>query len=409
MELFTENSTETERKNSKPLQKLDLQRFVEDLDMYEAPLSRLSLPKTTIYEVCIHKEARNCTQLHTCICGSTKFKKNGMNKSNSQRYKCVDCGSSRVLSIKVFNIDLAFDTLYDLKFTKSCMAATKNQKKQALIKDKKTRTFFNACVQELFRDQLEVEEIMEIAFSMTCKYIEEESWKLVSKRHDDWYFLQNRYDGDVRYRLQDFIVKMIRTHNIQGSSVQDQRVPLLFCDECGSVGIQRYNYNSDGRRTIKCQECGQKSIIRVKNLIPMIYFNQYYRYFFQQISDDDKTVTNLINHMREDFYNSPIFSILEDIFSRQLIITILLRDDILRAFLTIQKFRLLMHFRALGREFSYMNLLNLPKDYDEITEAPSFFRKFIETENPDLYNWEKRVEDAFKMLVNDHKWKLITR
>ena len=217
------------------LEKVNLNRFIEHSDTVESPLHRLSIPKTTTYGVYIHRET---PKLYFCICGATEFKKNGVNKSGNQRYKCISCGSSRVLSINVFNTDLAFNTLYDEKFTESCMQRTKHQKIESFRNDRKTHTFFNACIQQLTLDQLATEEILELAFYMTCRYIEDESWKLVNKTYDDWYFLQNYSNSDVQYRLQDFIVPMIRTHNIKGSSAQDSKIPLLFVQ---SVTVSAFN------------------------------------------------------------------------------------------------------------------------------------------------------------------------
>ena len=104
-----------------------------------SPISRLSPVKTTTYEVYIHKEAHF---FHTCTCGSTDFIKSGINTSGNQRFKCTSCISSRVLSIHVFNLELAFDVLYEKKFTQSCMRLTKHQKRDAFKTDKKTITFF---------------------------------------------------------------------------------------------------------------------------------------------------------------------------------------------------------------------------------------------------------------------------
>ncbi len=389
------------------LEKSNLIRLFEYLDTPESPLHRLTVPPSTIYGVYIHKEPLN---LHICTCGSTGFVKNGSNNSGTKRHKCTNCSSSRVLSINVFNMDLAFDMLYDEKFSESCMQQTKYQKVAAFKDDKKTITFFHACIQQLSQDQLEIEEILELAFYMTCQYIEDESWKLVSQTNDDLYFLQNRYDSDVQYRLQDFIIKMIRVHNIKGSSIQDQKIPLLFCAKCRSISVQRYNFNNNGRRTIKCMECGQISIIRIINLIPQIYFDQYYRCFFQQLCDDDTTITKLIDCMREDFYNSPIYNILEEILSKQMIITTSLRNDILAAFEVIQKFRIHMSPLAFNQmESSYTDILNIPKNYDYISDYPYIHRRLAEIANKDLYNWEKRAEAAFTMLISHHKTKLITR
>lgn len=407
MDLLKDETIETEENYLSVLEKSDLYKFTEHLDTLESPLQRLTLPKTTTYGVCIHKETPN---FHSCPCGKSEFRKNGINKSGNQRYKCTHCGSSRVLSIQVFNVDLAFDVLYDEKFPESCMQQTKHQKIEAFTYDKKTITFFHACIQQLSQDQLDKEKILEIAFYMTCRYIEDESWKLVNKTHDDWYFLQNYFNSDVQYRLQDFIVPMIRTHNIKGSSVQDSKIPLIFCAECRSISVRRYNFNNNGRRTIKCLECSQTSIIRIKNLIPQVYFDQYYRYFFQQMCDDDATITKLVDCMREDFYNSPIYNILEEILNKQLVIAVSLRNDMLRAFEVIQKIRIRMSPLAMSEiAFSYKDILKIPKSYELISEYPYFYRYLAETANKDLYNWEKRAEDAFSMLTSHNKQKLITR
>jgi len=398
---------ETVHRYENTLEKSNFISFSEHLDTAESPLHRLTISQPTTFGVCIHREPLD---LHICTCGSTAFTKNGTNKSGNKRYECSFCSSSRVLSIDVFNADLAFNILYDKRFTESCMQLTKKQKIEAFRNDKKTRTFFHACIHQLSQDQLEIEELLEISFYMTCQYIEDESWKLVNKTYDDWYFLQNYSNSDVEYRLKDFIVSMIRTHNIKGSSTQDSKIPLLFCAECNSISIKRYNFNNNSRRTIRCMECGQRSIIRIKNLIPQIFFDQYYRHFFKEMNNDDKTVTKLINRMREDFYNSPIYDLLEEMLSKQLVLTISLRLDILRAFEYIQKLRIRMSILALSQTiFSFTDILKIPKNYDQITDNPYLHRRLAETMHQDFYDWEKRAEAAFTMLVSHHKVKLIAR
>jgi len=178
----------TEATFQKMLEKLNLQRFVQHSEKIQSPLHRAVLVPTTTYEGYIHKEV---SFFHTCLCSSTDFIKDGQNKSHNQRFKCITCGSSRVLSIHVFNLDLAFDTLYEKRFLELCMQRTKQQKIDAFKNDKKTITFFHACIQQLSKDLLETEEILELAFYMTCQQIEDDSWKLVKETTDDWYFLQN--------------------------------------------------------------------------------------------------------------------------------------------------------------------------------------------------------------------------
>ena len=126
--------------------------------------------------------------------------------------------------------------------------------------------------------------------------------------------------------------------------------------------------------------------------------------------NDDSTITKLIDCMREDFYNSSIYDILEEILSKQLVLTISLRLDILRAFEAIQKFRIRMSILSLSQTvFSITDILKIPKNYNQISDFPYLHRRLAETANQDFYDWEKRAEAAFTMLASHHKINLITR
>jgi len=59
--------------------------------------------------------------------------------------------------------------------------------------------------------------------------------------------------------------------------------------------------------------------------------------------------------------------------------------------------------------FSFTDILKIPKNYDQITDFPYLHRRLAETIHQDFYNWEKRAEAAFTMLVSHHNVKLITR
>jgi len=223
-------------------------------------------------------------------------------------------------------------------------------------------------------------------------------------------FSSKLHDGDVQYAIEGYIIKLIRTHGIHDQVMQDTKAPLLSCAECNSISIQRYNYNNNGRRTIKCKECGQRSIIRVKNLIPKWFFAQYYRYMLKQLSDDDTVVTKAIDCLREDFYDSPIYPILEKILSKQMIITNSLRFDLLNAFDTIQRSRINISEIGYTKEkLNYLDILNIPKDYTDILGLIPYYLYMAEAFNEDLYNWEKRAEEAFLMLIKHHKRKKISR
>ena len=57
--------------------------------------------------------------------------------------------------------------------------------------------------------------------------------------------------------------------------------------------------------------------------------------------------------------------------------------------------------------FSYIDILNIPKNYDHIKEHPYLFKKLAEATNQNFYNWEKRAEDAFNTLIFNYGKKLI--
>jgi hypothetical protein len=93
-----------------------------------------------------------------------------------------------------------------------------------------------------------------------------------------------------------------------------------------------------------------------------------------------------------------------------MIITISLRFDLLHAFDTIQRSRINISEVGYTKEkLSYLDILNIPKDYPDISNLVSYYLEMVKGFNKDLYNWEKRAEDGFLMLIEDNKIKLISR
>lgn len=359
-----------------------------------------------IYGRGIHTETYDKNELHICKCGNFKFVKNGKNTSSSQLYKCSSCKKSKVLSLNTFNIYLAFTHFYDKHYEeKLYMLGTKHEKIY-MFTQPKYKTFFNANVQMKSKDndKISPDEIFELSFYATCDYIDECSWRYLKKLYDDWFFFINYKDSDVTYKLEVYMIKMVRKYGVYPQLQQDMTAPLICCNNCGSYSIQRYNFNNNARRAIKCMECGKNSIIRVKNLITMVFFDQSMRQLFNTLTKDEKEITKLINHSRKDFYSSTMISILEAVLSKQQVVTHSIRVDLIKAFLTIQKYRIHMF---LGGKHTYLAMYKLGDIQEDIDDTEDLCLRFIEEDNPNLYLWEEKVFDAFSMFEEKYQLKLL--
>lgn len=377
----------------------------EKIKTTEITQNRLLQSVSDIYSRDIHKEGQNHKSLHTCHCGNSKFVKNGKNSSHSQLYKCSHCKKTKVLSFRTFNTKLAFTKFYDEKYKdQSYMLNTKYQKIDAFT-NSKYKTFFNANVQLFSKDNdIFPSEIFELAFYATCNYIDECSWRYLNKHNDDWFFLLNYNNSDVIYILENYMRSMVRKYGVLPQLQQDMSAPLICCSNCNSYSVQRYNFNNNSRRTIKCMECDKTFIIRVKNIVPVQWFNQYMRLFFNRLTNDAKIVTELLNCARKDFYSLKMLSIVEHILSKQPLITHSLRIELIKAFLTVQKFRIHMYSKG---ENSYLMMNKLRTVHEDIGNDTSLYVALVEEDNPSLYYWEDRVREAFDIFVEKYKLKLL--
>jgi transposase-like protein len=334
-------------------------------------------------------------------CQSSSIKKKGkVKESGRQRYLCKDCKRSFTIQLKSIDIDGLFDLLYfEQNKDRTHMLLSQNRKMLLSKSSSKYRTCFNQLTYEYERLGIPIEECIAVSFKETNNMIDRSEEKHLNKQKDNWFALSNVNDGDVSYELIELNRKMVLHHNFEFKSQQDMKYPLLYCSRCESTHIVRHGFNHTPRRQIRCLECAHISVIKLDNILTKGYVEKYLRRVMQNETEDEEIIEEFLTDMLNDFYNKEFYTYLEEVVSRQIIITYFLKSEIVRLFLEIQKCRII-EMRGQFDDFLVLHHIFI-SDLSRMFCLGRRRLTLIELRFPLLFDWKDQVKKLTELMFSN--------
>ena len=292
-------------------------------------------------------------------CKSNDFVKNGkIYRSQRKQYRC-SCGKKFSLSIKCVDIKLLINSTsfhpYDLA--------------QFKAKKKYMKRFDTYLIEATYTSDGDIPKVIEIAFKKIMKYIHRCEEKRLSKEADSFLFLSTSNNEDILYHTRFQHLILTKNFGIDFFSSQPQKYPLILC-QCGSPGISRYGFNNNGKRRLRCYECGKTFVIKLKNILPKSLFNIYCRQRLLVFLPRYKLIDKLIELLYNDFYHSEFFNYFEELVSRIELITHRTAYLIIELFIIMNMKRFLY---VMSIEYNMRDLPPVVKSLDEVDIGMSFY------------------------------------
>lgn len=334
----------------------------------------------------------NCKQSH--------YIKKGKNKNGTQRFKCKECSKHFSLLLKAIDIELMFNTYYEVQNKDNpSMLNTILRKIHACVEDQKYRICFNQLLCEYELKGYLPKECISHAFKESNQMIDRLEWKWLQRQVDNWYFFLNYNNTDISYLTLHLNQKLVRNYNITLPSQQDPALPLIYCAKCGSSNIIKDGFNHTPRRRIRCINCNITSIVRLENIITREYFKKSFTNYLKRSYNCLLVIDNIFNDMHHQFYDTPLYDYFQTVVDRTMLITHDTKRHILRLFLHIYDEQVVLKAHFSNHFDSYPELADEKIKLVELFSDPKRF----ESDHPLLFNWEENAMRSYKQMIGKVK------
>lgn len=277
-------------------------------------------------------------------CYSKNCKRNGKDTKGRIRRLC-ECGKSFTVNWKVWNLDKLFSTFFEEGFNnykRKSSIQYRDRIWKRMLNNKKVHEYIDSAIMETDAEKsYSDDEKDRYTFVQACIMADKIDSDEASKHKDSWYFLLNKNDGDVTYILEGYCYRLIRKYNIDLSSRQNLKIPLLHCNKCGMSDISTHGFNNNARRRIKCNNCGKTSVIRGSNLISESEFTLLCTSYLQGFTRDQNLIISMTKKLHHNFIFLSKSKEFDKLMLRQPVITHSLKEEMFKAFIGMEMVRVL--------------------------------------------------------------------
>ena len=377
---------------------------------------------------------RHCPRCHGKHC-----KKNGRGENGRQRYLCKDCGKSFVMTMEAVDTETMFSKYYDdyFKDKRPDMVNAKHLIIHTFYHDERVRALFRKCISESehCNDTELINEQDFSAFVKACELASQINSEKASRHKDSWLFLLNNHNGDVMYHTEHYAYILGYRYGVKLSTRQlEEGVSLLRCDQCGSQDLSKHGFNNTGRRRIKCNACGHRSVIRAAHIISESDLMIFCKNYFATLTRNAVLIDAITDKMVVSFRSISKSRSFNRLVSMQDVITPYTKERLLRAFLGVQiaiglhktnTFPKLEHDLELKKKLSASGRLEnvndkilqllMPVNMDFFTFVPSIrseedarygdisYQFGAQILDRNFYDCEEHIAKAYRMMLERHR------
>ena len=279
---------------------------------------------------------RHCPRCHSKHC-----KKNGRSESGRQRYLCKHCDKGFIVTMEAVDTETMFREYYDdyFKDKRPDMVNAKHPIMHTFYNDERVKVWFKKCISEVeyCNDPDLIDEQDFLAFVKSCELAARINDAKASRHKDSWMFLLNNHNGDVIYSTENYAYTLAYRYGVKLSARQlEEGVSILRCDKCGSQDLSKHGFNNTGRRRIKCNACGHRSVIRAAHIVSESDLIGFCKNYFATLTRDEELIGTITKKMVSAFRAISKSRSFNRLVSMQDVITPYTKERILRAFLGVQ-------------------------------------------------------------------------